>query len=434
MMKASRLLIGALVFGFSACDPGGSDSRSGRSIQGVEFTAEQLKEVRSLSPVPPPPPSLTNAHADDPEAAVLGQMLFFDPKLSETGEVSCATCHDPTQDWTDGKTVSVGLEPVTRNAPTLFNLAHHRWFFWDGRKDSLWSQSLGPIENTREMGGSRIEVYHSIAGDAERRALYTHVFEPFPQLETKTPPAKGYPNPGNPRDPMHQGWLQLSASDQDRINQVFVNVGKAIEAFERKLVSKASPFDAFVASLHPSEPSPANLLSDSAVRGLKLFIDKGQCTLCHSGPHFTDLEFHNIGLDRGKNALDSGRFEGVALVKADPFNGQGNFSDDRSIAANQSLHYLAQKPNNLGEFKTPTLRNVATTPPYMHDGRFASLRDVLEFYSNLDQEPALGHREETLQPLGLTDQELDDLEAFLETLTGAPLPVALLSPPKEPLP
>ena len=151
--------------------------------------------------------------------------------------------------------------------------------------------------------------------------------------------------------------------------------------------------------------------------------------LCHSGPTFTDHEFHNIGLDRGGSALDQGRYPAVEQVKNDPFNGQGHFSDDPSLEANQALHYVTTRDSNLGEFKTPTLRNIARTAPYMHDGRFKTLEEVVEFYSTLPDQPALGHREESLQPLGLRQDEIEDLVAFLKTLTGMPLDESLMEAP-----
>ena len=169
--------------------------------------------------------------------------------------------------------------------------------------------------------------------------------------------------------------------------------------------------------------------NQQALRGLLLFVGKGQCTLCHSGPTFTDHEFHNIGLDRGGSALDQGRYPAVEQVKNDPFNGQGHFSDDPSLEANQALHYVTTRDSNLGEFKTPSLRNIARTAPYMHDGRFKTLEEVVQFYSTLPDQPALGHREESLQPLGLRQDEIKDLVAFLQTLTGMPLDESLMEAP-----
>ena len=141
------------------------------------------------------------------------------------------------------------------------------------------------------------------------------------------------------------------------------------------------------------------------------------------------MEFHNLGLDRGSNGLDTGRYDAIKMIKRDSFNGLGPFSDNRTIEVNKPLFFLAQKPNNMGEFKTPTLRNIANTAPYMHDGRFTDLREVILFYSELNQTPALGHREESLQPLGLTEDETADLISFLKTLTGEKLPPDLLEKP-----
>ena len=422
--------IGLLAFLLTmGCDQTYNNSQPNRSILGTEFTPGQIDEILTLSPVPSAPKTLQNKYADHPGAALLGQHLFFETRLSKNNQVSCATCHQPEMDWSDGKPVSEGLQTVTRNSPSLFNLAHNRWYFWDGRKDSLWAQSLGPIENEKEMGGNRIGAYHLIAEDKLLRTAYENVFGSFPSLESTPAPRRGSPNPKDSNHPDLMAWKELNEHDQLTINTVFANLGKSIEAFERLIVSENSPFDQFVSDLRnkPSEVSDA--ISRSAIKGLKLFIDRGQCTFCHAGPNFTDFEFHNIGLDRGNIGLDTGRFDAVKTVKRDPFNGFGPFSDDRSIEANKSLFFLAQKPNNLGEFKTPTLRNVAQTAPFMHDGRFATLRDVIQFYSELDQTPALGHREETLIPLALTEEETNDLLEFLKSLTGEPLdPKYLVKP------
>ncbi len=383
-------------------------------IHGVSFTPEELTEIRTLSPVPPNPPEPRNNVADSAAAALLGRALFFETRLSANNAVSCATCHQPELDWTDGLARSKGLDTVTRNAPTLFNLAHQRWYFWDGRKDSLWSQSLGPIENAKEMGGSRWQAFELVRTDPNYRHRFEAVFGTFPSLSQNAADAT---------------WDKLSPEDQHTVTRVFSQLGKAIAAFERQLISTDSPFDRLVAGLSNPNADLESLYSPEATRGLKLFVGKGDCTFCHSGPNFTDLEFHNLGLDRGTGDLDVGRFAAIDTLKQDPFNGLGEFSDSQAAEANRSLQFVAQKPNNLGEFKTPTLRNVANTAPYMHDGRFASLREVLEFYSELDQEPALGHREETLQPLALSESEINALEAFLQTLTGAPLDEALLRAP-----
>jgi cytochrome c peroxidase len=211
-------------------------------------------------------------------------------------------------------------------------------------------------------------------------------------------------------------------------DRLLSNFGKALEAYERRIISTGSRFDRFVEALRRgANAEPSAQLSDSAQRGLKLFVGRGQCVLCHSGPNFSDGEFHNIGLP-GVSA-DQGRFNGILDLRDDRFNGLGAYSDDRGEKANIKLRYLAVKTNHLGEFKTPTLRNVAQTAPYMHDGRFTTLREVLDFYSELPGEPAYGHREETLKAGHFAEEEKADIEAFLRTLTGGPLDESLTRPP-----
>jgi cytochrome c peroxidase len=392
----------------------------------VRFSAEEVIEVLKLSPLPPVPPNPRNAVADRPDAARLGRLLFFETRLSGNGRVSCASCHQPAGDWTDGKPVSEGIGRLRRNTPTLWNVAHNRWQYWDGRRDSLWAQALVPIEMDLEMGGSRLRVWRVISEPGPLRAAYERVFGPIPIL-AGLPEAQDARPISERRQHAHQAaWNRIPEETREQINRLFSNGGKALEAYERRIISDAAPFDRFVAGVRAGDRAAMESLPAAAVRGLRFFIGRGQCLLCHSGPNFSDREFHNLGLDRGTQLLDVGRFAGVEGVHADVFNGLGRYSDDRSLAANTPLAYAAPKPNNLGEFKTPTLRNVARTAPYMHDGRFAELRHVLDFYSRLDQQPALGHREESLKPLLLSEEETADLLVFLESLSGPPADAALL--------
>ena len=406
-----------------------SQSPGSINIHGITIPATNVVEILKLSPLPKLPPNPTNQYADNKDAALLGQHLFFDSRLSANGEVSCATCHQVETDWTDQKPVSEGLETVSRNAPTLWNVAYQRWYFWDGRKDTLWSQALGPIEHPKEMGGSRLRSYLLLQSSEDYRNLYNKAFGSLPPLTSESIPKDARPVAENLSDQMHQDWQALKESDHVVINEVFSNIGKAMEAYQRQIISKDAPFDRFVDSIRNGRKDASEHLSDGAIRGMVLFTGRGQCILCHTDSNFTDNEFHNIGLDRGGRPLDQGRYPAIEQVKNDPFNGQGNYSDDTTLESNQALHYVVPKDNNLGEFKTPTLRNIANTAPYMHDGRFASLREVLEFYSTLPDTPAIGHREESLQPLNLTEEELNDLEAFLNSLTGAPLNERLLKAP-----
>jgi cytochrome c peroxidase len=363
----------------------------------VVFSASELREIGKLSPLPPPPSSPTNAVADDPGAALLGQRLFFNARLSANGSVACATCHDPEKGFSDAKPLSEGIATTDRHAQSLWNMAYGRWFFWDGRADSLWAQALQPMRDEREMGASIEHLQSVVTEDPTLTEGYQRVFGP---------------------------------AGEHSAERFFSNLGKALEAYQRRLISTDSPFDQFADALQNTNGGKqGSQLDESARRGLRLFVGRG-CTNCHAGPNFSDGEFHNIGLPKHPELpRDSGRFEGIRKLKADRFNGTGEFSDDRSEEANIKNRYLVVKLNNLGEFKTPSLRHVAESAPYMHDGRFASLREVLDFYSELPEDPPLGHREETLQPLDLSEQEKTDLEAFLRSLTGAQLDADLLRAP-----
>ena len=397
----------------------------------------------TLSPLPPPPPDPTNRYADDPKAAHFGQSLFFDPRLSINGEVSCATCHNQQKGWSDGLPVAKTLAEGGRNTPTVLNNAYNRWFFWDGRADSLWAQAIQPFENPIEMGMTRLGLLHLFHQHNDLKEAYETIFGKLP--DTSDPnrfPKEGRPLPDDPEHPHHQAWASMSPDDQEAVNRFLSHIGKAIAAFERKLISKDSPFDAFIEGLRKEDPERTKALDASAQRGAKLFITKAGCTFCHFGPNFTNGEFHNIGLPLLQGKLpDIGRFDGIKAVLADPFNGFGIFSDDRSPQANQALSFLKpppinplQSPDDLGAFKTPSLRDIAQTAPYMRDGRFADLRAVIDFYNELPDKPPIGHREESLQPLNLTEEEKNDLIAFLRALSGKPLPTALTQAPKTPLP
>jgi cytochrome c peroxidase len=401
----------------------------------VTFTEREIARILQHSPLAPPPPDPTNRFADDPAAARLGQFLFFDPRLSINGEVSCAICHDPERSFTDARPIAIGVTEALRNTPPLWNLAHQRWYFWDGRADSLWAQAQGPIENDLEMRGSRLRAAHLVHGDAGLRVAYEALFGPLPDLSDPRFPTEAKPIPASPEDPRHVAWMAMSEADRTAVNHVWANVGKAIAAYERRLISNRAPFDIFVEGLRENDPAKLAALPPAARRGLRLFIGRGNCRLCHSGPNFTDGEFHNLGIPdrRGGIGRDSGRFQGLEELASDPFNAAGRFSDAPTGEAAQRTRSTARLPETWGQFKTPSLRNVARTAPYMHQGRFSSLDSVLRFYSKLDETVQVGHhRESILVPLNLTGDEIADLAAFLESLTDVDLPPELAVQPQSP--
>jgi cytochrome c peroxidase len=389
------------------------------SSAGPALSESELRAILRLSPLPPLPPDWSNAYADDPRAAHLGRRLFFDVRLSAAGTSSCATCHDPTHAWTDGRRTNDPGARFPRNVPSLRNTAYNRWYYWDGRADSAWAQALGPMEHERELGSDRLALLHLIRGDASLQAEYAAVFGPLPagvQDPLRFPP-HARPVPDQPENPLQQAWRAMSDSDRRAANVVFSNLGKAIAAFERTILMRETPFDRFVARLRQGDGAAANELSPSALRGLRLFIGRGQCILCHSGPSFTDGEFHDVGIALGRNhRVDPGRHRGVLTLVKSPFTRMGEYADVN--ASDAPVRFLTAQTSQLGQFKTPTLRGVAQTAPYMHDGRFDSLEQVLDFYSTRKGASPLGHPTRLLQPLNLDAGEIDDVVAFLHSLSA----------------
>jgi cytochrome c peroxidase len=402
------------------------------------YTQDQLAAIYRHSPLPPPPADGTGSLAGKREAAAaLGQFLFFDKGMSANGAISCASCHQPARGFTDGRALAQGLALGTRHTPSVIDAAYNQWFFWDGRADSLWAQALQPLENPKEVGGDRLAVAHHVADDPALRAAYQAVFGKLPRLaDSARFPAHARPDP-DPKAPVARAWQAMAAADRDAVNRLYSNLGKAIEAYERRLADGNSPFDTFVAGLKSGDPTKQAALSPSARRGLLLFIGAGNCELCHSGPAFSDGQFHNLGLPLlPGEAADPGRAAGIALVKADIFNDAGAFSDRPKGEAQQRLEFLPEPKSQLGAFKTPGLRNVAVTGPYMHDGRFSTLEQVLQFYAQgraASRGRLVGEREATVDLVPhLSAAQIDDLVAFLQSLTGAPLPPAPTHPPPRP--
>ena len=421
VLAALAILIGAAAFAWTRMSPLPSSGSS--SVAAVdEFTAVEVERILQHSPVGEPPPDPTNAVADHPGAARLGQTIFFDRRFSGTGKVACVTCHDPLKGLGDGKPMPEGF-PVDRNVPTLWNIAYGRWFFWDGRADSLWSQALKPLENPREHNFTRLQVVHLIRSDLRLKELYEKVFGSLPSLGD----AARFPAAGGPGVP---AWAAMADGDRAVVDRIFSNVGKSIAAYERRLVSRNSRFDTFVEGLRKGDRTKMAALSPGARLGLKVFVGKGNCRLCHSGPAFTDGEFHNLGIRPNRGGPTPLRFDAIPELQRDPFNGKGVFSDNREAGA-KKVDYLVHLPDLWGQVKTPGLRNVAKTGPYMHQGQFKTLSDVAFFYSTLQDVLQAGHHERTmLLPLFLSPPELSGVVEFLESLTDESIDPALLKSPE----
>jgi cytochrome c peroxidase len=331
-----------------------------------------------LPPIPVPDDNpITKAKAE------LGEQLFKDQRFSATGEIACASCHEPEKAFTDGRAIAEGIKGRigTRHTPTVVNAVYYDTQFWDGRRASLETQSLDPLVNPVEHGFSSHEsVLEVVRGDADYRQRFREVF-----------------------------GVGADAITMDHI-------AKAIATFERTQVSGNSPFDRF------RYGGDTDAISESAKRGLQVFRNKGRCVDCHTIEQnhatFTDNEFHNLGV--GWDRIGDDVFDLVANFRKMK-QGDGEAGIDETILTDDKVAELGRfavtlDTQDVGRFKTPTLRNVAVTAPYMHDGSEETLMEVVEFYDKGgNANPLL---DGGIKELDLTEQEKQDLVNFMETLTS----------------
>ena len=372
-----------------------------------------------ITRLPAPPADPSNAVAAKPEAIALGQRLFADPRLSKNGQVACATCHDAQRDFQDGRPVGQGVGTGRRRTMPVVAAAHSPWLFWDGRKDSLWAQALGPLEDAAEHGANRLQLARLL--QTHYRAEYTAVFGPLPPL----PDAPRDASPLGSADE-RQAWAALPEAQRHAVDRVFADLGKAIAAYERTVAYGESRFDRYVAAVLGGDADGQQALSPQETKGLRLFIGKAQCSTCHNGPLLTDQHFHNTGVPpRDPAQPDRGRSVATAQVRHDPFNCLGPHSDAPEGACQELAFMAADDPAMEGAFKTPSLRNVARRAPYMHAGQFRTLDEVVAHYVR-SPKAAIGHSELAHDggghagrtPIRLGDDEARDLVAFLKALSG----------------
>lgn len=305
----------------------------------IKPSEEDIAKYLRPAAVPQPADNLMT-----PERVELGKFLFFDPRLSGSNFISCATCHNPALGWSDGQPTAIGhgMGQLARSTPTILNTSYQTFQMWDGRERTLEEQALGPIE----AGGEMAQPMHELIPELKAIPKYAVMFE------------AAYPGEGLTKE----------------------TLAKALASFERTVVSMDSAFDRWLKGVDTA-------MNDSAKRGFELFKGKANCAACHSGFNFTDNGFHNIGLPDSK---DDGRYliKKVAVLK--------------------------------GAFKTPTLRDIALTAPYMHNGQYSTLADVVAHYNRGgDKNP--GHLSPNMKPLNLSKAEQQDLVEFLKSLTGDPM-------------
>jgi cytochrome c peroxidase len=355
-----------------------------------EILLSKTEISRALSHGPWPPSigaDPSNRFSGDPAAIELGRRLFFSVKLSANQSLGCSSCHQPDKAFTDGRPRAMGSRLLDRNTPALFNLRLQRWFGWAGANDNLWAQSIAPIRDPDELAQSPSGLRATLS-DTEFRQAYTALF-----------------------GPPEEGGDDL----------VFVNVGKALAAFQETLVTGPTAFDRFRDALAAGDFVEAAAYPAAAQRGLSLFLGKGKCSICHSGPMFSNGEFSDAGVpyfvEPGR--VDPGRHLGIRILRASPFTLDGDYSDDPSRSGAWAVRHVVPKHSDFGMFRVPSLRDVAKTAPYMHDGSLASLDDVVRHYSEIDLERLHADGEAILAPLNLSQKESQDLIHFLESLTSS---------------
>jgi cytochrome c peroxidase len=419
----------------------------------------RLMDLRYDHAAAPSDPS--NRWADDPDARSFGKVLFFDSSLSgpllegdnnggpatlgmrgETGRVSCSGCHVPGSSFVDTRSphrqISLASGWTRRRTPTLLEVGFQPLYNWDGGHDSLWSQALGVMENANEFNSGRLFVAQQVF--RLHRARYEAVFGALPPLDDAarfpalSPEQAGCAQlmtrtgvvlncrgkPGDAAD-----YDRMAEADQRAVTRVAVNVAKALSAYVRQLRCGPSRFDTWL----DGGASADGALAPAEQRGAALFVGRGKCNDCHTGPRLSDGKFHNIGLAPAEVAVaftdanDRGAADGVAQALASALNSRGAFSDgDRGVLP------ASAAPELLGAFRTPALRCIAAQPSFMHTGQLRTLEQVINFH-NRGGDAAGGYpgRSE-LAPLGLNQREEADLAAFLRTLQGPGPEPSLLMP------
>lgn len=379
----------------------------------------QIKGLRLENATPPPDETnfLTATNADPVKvqrAFALGKRLFEDKKLSSCGTVSCASCHRPPS-YADETAKSPGCNngKTDRNTPTILNSGFGTWFHWDGHRDSLWAQAIGPLTNPVEMGATPLLVKDVLQSDTTYRDAYQSVFGKQPQ--------------------------------EDDDQRLLSNFGKALAVYVRGLVKVKSKFDEQLPSfIEAVEKGDGSMKKHPLYEPLRVYVRKGKCITCHNGPMFTKDEFFNIGVEDESGF--TARMEGVGAVLADPFNAVGSYSDLTTGAGRDKLSPLildmpqevvsggpfiltdlrtaTRKERLEGAYKTPGLRNVELTAPYMHTGDYPTLEDVMDFYNRGGGKIGTfpGVRHESIASLRLSPSEQTTLVEFMKMLTGSESP------------
>ncbi|HXF55198.1 MAG TPA: cytochrome c peroxidase [Hyphomicrobiaceae bacterium] len=354
----------AALFAVASLEAGWAEEGTGAPSR---LTFGQIGAILAHGPWPQPwaadPSNRASGNAD---AVALGRRLFFDANLSPSGRLSCSSCHRPERGWTDGRATGVGLAPGARNTLALFDVRLHRRFGWTGSADSLWAQSIRPLIDPREMGSSAVHIKRHVGTHVDLARAYEQVFA--------------------------RNALAIDAE------QTMVDAAKALAAYMETIDSARAAFDDLRDALAAGDEGAAARYPPAARRGLLVFIGKGGCNGCHAGPAFSDGTLREVGVrlappPRPIAALLAGRYARSGPFSDAPARGYGG-------GASHSREGHGGAPHGV---RVPSLRNLARTAPYLHDGRATTLTEAIR------RHPGIGR--------GLAESEIADLAAFLETLS-----------------
>jgi cytochrome c peroxidase len=363
---------------------GATPARLAAQSEPLWSEAEQVA-IRALGPWPVQvAPERSNRVAGNALAIEFGQLLFETPRLSGRGAVRCASCHEPWRAFSDGRAIAFGLARGTRNSPTLYNVGLQHWFGWDGASDTLWGQVIRPLQDAHEMASSAAHVAEVVRDNEDFLVRYVAVFGAAP-----------------------------SADD----DEVMVNVAKVIAAYVATIVSPRSAFDRYRDHLGSTDGEDADL-SRAAVRGLRLFVGRAGCSDCHSGADFSDGEFHRSLVAAGDRP-DRGRAAGLERLAHSAYTRAGRFSD---LPESERRSLTTPDPDEAlrGYFRTPGLREVARTAPYMHDGSVTHLCQATHAHA-LRAATTDAASTERAPEATLTEDERRDLVAFMRSLGSEPV-------------
>lgn len=323
----------------------------------------QEKKLEPIGPVPVP--------ADNPQSVdkiELGRMLYFDPRLAGDSSMACAKCHDPAKGWSNGVQMSDAYPGTKhwRHVPTVLNSAYLQQLFWDGRAHTLEEQAVGPIAAPFEMNQNYVHLVEKLQGVPYYRTMFKKVFNSDVNME---------------------------------------NLAKALASFERTVVSRPGRIDAYL-------KGDTSALNASEIRGMEIFKGKANCIACHHGPMLTDQKFHATGVPE----IEPLKTESDRIATRHFFATINDYPNPRKLDADYGREIITKNKAERGQFKTPSLRELRYTAPYMHNGAFELLEDVIDFYSKGGGN--ITNKDPLLKPFTLTDDEMTDLVAFLETLSS----------------